>query len=438
MTALPVTEASARRELAAVWPLLIAVGLLMLGTGLQGVLVGVRSEFEGFETVVIGLVMSSYYLGFLVSARQVPVLVARVGHIRIFAAFASLASAATLAYVVLVDPVVWAAMRFVTGYCMAALYVVAESWLNEFATNQTRGRVLSAYMVVVVGGLGVGQLLIGVGDPLGFRLFVLASVLVSLSLIPLTMTSTQTPTFDLPARVSIRALYRLAPVGIIGGLGVGLSNAAVLGIGPVYGALVGMSVKRIGLFVALALAGGVALQWPIGRLSDRVPRRRVILAATVAAAVVAIAAIAAAPAGDAALGLMFIFGGLTFPMYSLAISHVNDLIPSGEVVAASSALVFVTGLGTVAGPFGAAVAISWWGAEGFWWFLAAAHALIGVFAVYRLIALPRHSADRRRRFAAVPTHGSGLAGLLWPRRHRNRSSDHDTKGGNGLRDSGSS
>ena len=412
---------SARRELLAVWPLLIAVALLMLGTGLQGILVAVRAELEGFATLVIGLVMSSYYLGYLVSARLVPHLVTRVGHIRTFAAFASLASAAALTYVVFVNPVSWAATRFITGFCLAALYVVAESWLNEFATNRTRGRVLSAYMVVVVGGLGAGQLLIGVGDPLGFRLFVLASVLVSLSLVPLAMTTSQVPTFDVPVRVSIRELYQLAPVGIIGGLGVGVSNAALLGIGPVYGAVVGMSVERIGLFVALSLAGGVSLQWPLGRLSDSVPRRRVILAATVTAAAIAVLSTMVTPAGDAALGLMFVFGGLTFPIYSLAISHVNDLIPSERIVAASSALVFVTGLGTVAGPIGAALAINWLGADGFWWFLAAAHAAIGAFAVYRLIARPRITADRQRRFAPVPARASGLAGLLLPRRLRNRS-----------------
>ena len=408
------------------WPLLTAVALLMLGTGLQGVLVGVRAELEGFATVVIGLVMSSYYLGYLVSSRFVPQMVTRVGHIRTFAAFASLASAAVLAYAVLVNPLSWAVMRFVTGFCMAALYVVAESWLNEFSTNRTRGRVLSAYMIVVVGGLGAGQLLVGIADPAGFRLFVLASVLVSLSLIPLTMTASHVPTFRVPSRVSIRELYQMAPVGIIGGLGAGLSNATVLGIGPVYGAVVGMSVERIGLFVALALAGGVALQWPLGNLSDRVPRRRVILAATVAAAAIAAVATMVAPTGDAVLVLMFIFGGLSFPMYSLAISHVNDLIPSDRIVAASAALVFVTGIGTVAGPIGAALAINWLGAEGFWWLLATAHAGIGVFAAYRLIVRPR-LADRQRRFAPVPARASALAGLLIPRRRRNQTY-HDNEG----------
>ena len=373
------------RAVASAWALFLALGLLMVGSGLLGTLLGVRAELEDFGIGATGVVMAFYYAGFLVGSQITPLVIRRVGHIRVYAALASLASTAALVHVVVVTPAMWGAMRLLAGFCMAGLYVTAESWLNATATNATRGRLLSIYMIVLMTGIGVGQLLLGVADPQGFELFVVASVLVSIAVVPISLSTTAPPKFRVPERLPFRVLWEAAPLGIVGGMGAGMATGALMGMGAFYAASVGMSPERVALFMGAAIAGAIAWQWPIGALSDKVPRRRAIAAVTFGAAAASVVPTQLGATGDAVLAMMFVIGGLTFPLYSLNLSHINDVLPEGQTVNASSLFVFVTGVGAIAGPVtAAAVMASPVGDVGFFWVLAAIHVVIGVFALYRI------------------------------------------------------
>ncbi|MFP3915476.1 MAG: MFS transporter, partial [Actinomycetota bacterium] len=220
---------SPSRQALTVWPLFLAVGLLMLGNGLQGSLIGLRGDLEGFATPTVGVVMSGYYLGFLAASVITPKIVSRVGHVRVYAGLASLASTSTLAHLLVIEPAAWFLFRIVTGSCLAGLYIVAESWLNGATTHRTRGRILAIYMVVVTTGLACGQLLLTAADPGGFILFVLASLLVSLAVVPVSLVSFPAPAIPGFERIPYRAILRAAPIGLVGALVTGAANGAVLG-----------------------------------------------------------------------------------------------------------------------------------------------------------------------------------------------------------------
>ena len=384
---------------ASAWALFLGMGLLMLGNGLQASLLGIRAGAEGFGTGATGLVMTCFYLGFLAGSILTPKVVKNVGHVRVFSALASLASVAALVHAVFLDPYTWGAMRFVTGFAYAGLYVVAESWLNDRATNETRGSLLSVYMVVIFGGMAGGQVLLNLADPGGFLLFVLASVLVSLALVPISLTAGPAPEFDAPAPVGLRQLYRVSPLGVVGAMGTGLAHGVLFGMGAVYAGRIGLSVAQISLFMGVAITGGILFQWPIGRLSDRYDRRRVITVITFLAAIFAVAAMpAAATSHELLLVLTFLFGGMTLPMYSLCLAHTNDHLEPKQMVAASGTLVLLGGIGASFGPATAAGLMALLGPEGFFLTAAAVHALIGVFALYRM-----------SRRAAMPLDEQGTA-----------------------------
>jgi MFS family permease len=370
---------------ATAWALFLGLGMMMLGNGLQGSLLGIRAVEAAFPTAVTGLVMSGYYIGFLAGSVLTPKVVRNVGHVRVFSALASLASVAALIYGVFVEPITWGAMRFITGFCYAGLYVVAESWLNDRATNETRGQLLSIYMVVLLGGLAVGQVLLNVADPNGMLLFVLASALISLALVPISLTAGPAPAFDAPAKIGIRELYRTSPLGVIGAMATGLAHGTLFGLGAVYADGLGLSVAEISLFMGAAIVGGLVFQWPIGRLSDRFDRRRVLTITTFLAAIFALATLSVGMLSiEALFVLTFLFGGMTLPIYSLCIAHTNDHLEPAQMVAASGTLVLVGGIGASFGPSLGAVLMSLVGPEGFFLSLGAVHSGIGFFALYRM------------------------------------------------------
>jgi MFS family permease len=316
------------------WALLLGVALLMIGNGLQGTLLGVRASLEGFPTGMTGILMSGYYIGFLAGSALTPRLVGRVGHVRVFGALASIASVAILVHSLFVGPATWMAMRLISGFAYAGLYVVAESGLNEEATNATRGRLLSVYMVVSLGGAALGQILLNLGDPRGPDLFILVSVLVSLGLVPMLLSASPTPAFETTSSVGVRQLYEVSPTGVVGMFVTMIAQGAFYGMGAVYASEVGLSVGEISLFMGLALVGGVMLQWPIGRLSDAFDRREVIVAASLLAALLAVTA---ALLGDdvprlALFALVGLFGGVMLPMYSLCIAYTNDYLRADQMV----------------------------------------------------------------------------------------------------------
>ncbi|MCB1990745.1 MAG: MFS transporter [Geminicoccaceae bacterium] len=367
------------------WALLLGIGLLMLGHGLQNTLLGVRASIEGFPTSVTGIVMSGYSIGFLVSAIVTPRLVAHVGHVRVFAAFTALASSAILAHALLLEPISWFVLRFLTGVCMSGAYVVAESWLNRAATNEDRGSLLSVYMLVQLTAWAGGQLLLNAADPGGFRLFIGVSVLLSIAVVPMLLTASPAPATAAARSFGLIRLYRSSPLGFVGMFGVGLSQGAFFAMGAVFAGKIGLDVAGISLFMALAIVGGVLLQWPVGRLSDRLDRRRVVTGTTIlaglATGIVVIAGTGTFPVVAAAF---FLYGGMCLPMYALCIAHTNDNLDAEDMVGASGTLVLVVGIGMVLGPPLAAAAMDLQGPVGFASFFTIVHLGIGAFALYRM------------------------------------------------------
>jgi len=389
------------------WALLLGMGMLMLGNGLQGSLLGIRAVSEGFGTTVTGLVMTGYYVGFLAGSTLTPRIVLNVGHVRVFSALASLASVAILVHAAAVEPLTWAAMRFVTGFAYAGLYVVAESWLNDRATNESRGQLLSVYMVVLFSGLALGQLLLNVADPAGVFLFLLASVMISLAIVPISLTAGPTPAFETITKISIRQLYRLSPLGVLGASATGMAHGTLFALGAVYGERIGLSVAEISLLMGVAVTGGIVAQWPIGRLSDRFDRRRVITAVALLAAIFALlAAIFGGTSFALLLGLTFLLGCMTLPMYSLCIAHTNDYLKPTQMVRAGATLVLAGGIGACLGPPLAATLMGAVGPVAFFAFLAGVHAAIGLFAVYRMTRRASKPVDEQ--VPTVPV-GSGAA-----------------------------
>ena len=399
--------------LAATWSLLIGLVLIMVAHGLQSALLGVRAGLEGFDEMVTGVIMAGYYVGFLVGSLVTPLMVKRVGHVRVFAAVASLASVAVLAHSVLVEPVSWTAMRVTTGFCIAALYIVAESWLNDRATNETRGQVLAIYMIVLMLGMAAGQYLLPLSDPSGFVLFILVSVLLSISLVPMLLSASPAPYFDAPQPVSLRVLYVTSPLAVVGAGLLGVAQGVLLGMSAVYAVSAGLTGAEVSIFVSAFMIGGVLLQFPIGRLSDRFDRRLVMTVVTLAAASVALFSWWFG-SGDRWLLFFFaaLFGGFCLSMYALVLSHANDHLEREQMVAASSTLYLVYSAGGILGPPLAGAAMGLMGPDGFFATVALLHLLLGVFALYRMTRRPAIPLEEQGAWVAVPQSSTSVAAAM--------------------------
>ena len=370
--------------LASTWPLLLGMGILMLGAGLQSTLLGVRAQAEGFATSAIGIIMSCYYVGFLVGTTLAPRLIRGVGHVRVFSAFAAVAAASTLAQAVFVTPVVWGAMRLVTGICLAGIYVVAESWLNDRATQETRSRLLALYMIVLYGGLGAAQFLLLASDPGSDTPFMLVALLICLAIVPLVLSAHAAPVVDTPRGVRFRDLYRRSPLGVVAVVMSGLMSSIVFSLGPVYARQSGMDDAAIAVFMAGSILAGVVTQYPVGMLADRLERRAVIAGVSALAALLGLwlALSKGVPAG-ALLAAASVISGLVLSVYSLGVSHVNDRLETSEMVAASSALLLLNGAAAVIGPIVGGVLMDGQGPEAYFGTLAAIAALLAVFCLWR-------------------------------------------------------
>jgi len=333
------------------WPLLLGMGVLMLGAGLQSTLLGIRATLEAFPTTVTGIVMACYYVGYLLGTIAAPRLILNVGHVRVFAALSAVASVATLVQAAFVHPVSWAAMRLVTGLCFAGIFVVAESWLNGLATRTNRSRLVAAYMVVLYVGLGAAQFLLILSSPGTSSPFMLVSGLICLAMVPTLLSSQMTPEVVVPRAVPFRELYRLSPLGVAAVIVAGVISSIIFSMGPVYARLEGLDTTAIATFMAVNIFAGVATQYPIGTLADQWDRRAV-LAGVCALATAAAAGIFAFPDMPRALflALSAVFCGLALTIYSLGISHVNDRLEPAQMVAASSALLLLNGAAAILGP----------------------------------------------------------------------------------------
>lgn len=406
---------------AATWALFLGLGLVMVGNGLNGSVLGVRSETEGFGLAVTGFIMASYFVGFLAGTSYTEFALKKVGHIRVFAALASGASSVVLVQALFVNAPTWAAMRFLFGACMAGIYVVVESWLNDLATNKTRGRILSVYMIVTMAGIGIGQLMLNIEDRSGFRLFIFVSVLVSLSLVPITLSATSSPPLAIPEPMGLRRLIGIVPTGVVISFLDGVATGALVGMGAVYASSVGMSAARISIFLTAPLVGAVIFQWPVGWLSDRFPRRGVMLGLAVGAGVAALVPLLVDDGSSIAIGSMVLLGGTMLPLYSVSLAYTNDWLTSTQILGASATLIRVNGTGAIVGPLVAAGLMALFGSRLFFWSMAGALVAIAVFLVYRILAKDPLPLDQQYEYVTFPVRASAVAANLIPRRRRARA-----------------
>lgn len=394
----------------ALWALFFGFGLLMMGNGLNLAVLGVRVLDEGFGVRTSGYIMSCYFAGFLLGPTVITRLLATVGHIRVFAGLASLASSAVLIQSISIEPITWGLMRLVFGFCMSGLYIVLESWLNDASTPQTRGRTLAVYMVVSMGGMAIGQLIIAFIDTAGFTLFILASVFVSFALVPVTLAATtQAPPVRPVERLGLKELYQTVPTGLIGMVFTGMSHGVLFGLGAVYAGGVGFSAQRLAVFLVLPTIGSLLMQWPIGYISDRVPRRGVILVVAASASLVC-AALALVPSDSFLVYVgMFLLGGMTFPLYSLLLSYTLDWSAPSKAIGASSSLLRINGAGALVGPIVASSAMGSTGPTAFYWAMFATHGMIVVYVGYRIVSAAGLPMDRQGSFVAFPARSTELA-----------------------------
>ena len=381
--------------------LLLSVAILLMGNGLQGTLLPVRAQLEFYSALEIGVLGSSYFLGFAAGCYFGPYVVRRVGHIRTFTAMVALASTVALAHALILSPYAWWPLRALTGFCFAVLYMVIESWLNEKSTNENRGLVFSVYTIINLTVLTIGQMMLTLGSPTAFPLFAIASILVSLAALPVALTTAPPPGPIATVRVRIGHLYSISPVGFAGALAVGLANGSFWSLAPVFAQskLLAVGTTGIALFMSSAVIAGAAGQWPLGQISDRMDRRKVIVAACVGAAFAGVSmAFFGANRDIAVFGFSLLYGLFAFPLYSLCAAHMNDSVESGGFVEASSGLLLLYGAGAVLGPLVASTAMRFIGPEGLFIHTAAVHVLMAVFAVYRMRQHRRPPEEEREPF----------------------------------------
>tara|TARA_B100001123_G_scaffold392091_1_gene470948 strand:- start:1917 stop:3152 length:1236 start_codon:yes stop_codon:yes gene_type:complete len=384
------------------WALFFGFSILCLGHGLQGTLIGVRAVLENFSYFEIGFVMSGYYIGFLLGSILIPILLNRVGHIRVFAALASLASIAILLHSLFINPSYWFIIRILTGISLAGIFVIMESWLNDKSSNKTRGKILATYMIVTFLFLGLGQFLLNLSNPIKVDLFILISILLSLSLIPILLSVSQAPIFNNPKRISFKELYVITPLGFVGALIIGLSHGTVFGYGAVYAAAKGLSTFNISLFMVTITIFGALFQWPIGFISDKIDRRIILIAITLVASGLSIIIVISS---YLSLFLFFIvialFAGMCLPMYSLVVAHTNDFLQPEEIVAASASISILVSIGLIMGPISVSLFMNLFGADGFFVHLFIVHLFLGLFGLYRMSQRTK-SEDLESQYTALP------------------------------------
>jgi MFS family permease len=342
--------------------LLFAAALLLVGVGLFFSALGLRAGLSAFSTVTTGMVMSAYFAGFVIGTHLCPPLVRRVGHIRAFSLLASVASTTAIVHAMWTDPWLWAALRMLTGICLVGLYMVLESWLNVIAPNAARGRIFATYMAVTLVAMGAGQFLVAVGDVMEFIQLGLVSILLSLALVPVAFTRTPEPKPVQAPKLSLARLYVLSPLGVAAALASGLLNGALYGMGAVFGQRLGLSEGGVAAFMGATIFGGALLQWPIGHLSDKHDRRRVLTYVCAGAAVLATAAYSLSQFSTTALIVCaFFYGGLVFTVYGLSVALVNDKLAQEEVLAGAGTLLLVHGVGAMLGPTAAGTLMNFFG-----------------------------------------------------------------------------
>lgn len=384
--------------------LLAGFALLQMSNALQGTLLVVRAGLEGFSATEIGLISSGFSFGMCLGAFQASRLISRVGHIRVFAALASMASAAALIHLVFIHPMAWIIVRTLTGFCFAGLFVVVESWLNASAGRGNRGQILSIYAMCGMAAGVAGQLLFLLADPANFQLFVIVSIVMSIALVPIALSQASAPvsqgTQESP---SIKRLWEFSPFGAVAMLLTGVAMGAFFGLAPLFAQRMGFAQGDIALLMAALPLGGLVLQYPLGWLSDRVNRRVVsIVLALGTLALCGLVVGAPVPTLLPSLIVAFLMGGLLLPAHSILIAHVNDRAPPEAMLAVSSALVLVYGIGATIGPALGGQMMERLGPQGMLYLVGSAQALIAAYGLYRLLVVEGPRSDEKVDFMPAP------------------------------------
>lgn len=388
------------RTIAPISALLLSIALLLMGNGLQGVLLPVRGGLEAFSPFDLGVLGGSYFLGFAIGCLHGPRLVRRVGHIRVFAAMVAIASAVALAHPLAIVPAVWWALRTLTGYCFAILYMVIESWLNERSTAETRGFVFSLYTIVNLTVITIGQMMIALGDPAGLPLFSIASILISVAAVPVSLSAAAAPAPVHSVQIRLLRIYRISPVGFVACLTVGLANGAFWSLGPVYAQSLGVNAGGVALFMSSTVIMGALGQWPLGRASDRVDRRRIIILACFGAAAGGIGLSAFhATGGLPVYAAAWVFGFFVLPLYAIAVAHTNDFTDPQDYVEISSGLLLLYAMGAVVGPMLASAAMAQSGPGALFVYTSVCYGLLGLFSLWRMTRRGPAAEEDRAEFA---------------------------------------
>jgi len=380
------------------WALFIGIGIMMIAHGLQGNLMGIRSVIEEFNFIATGTMMSGYYVGYLFGSNIAPKLVSRVGHIRVFAAFASMASLSILIIAAYVNPIVWTFARFITGLSVVSCFIVAESWLNDRANNRTRGKILSVYMIVTFAGLAIGMLLLNFDSPENYKPFILVSILLSIALVPILLTKRKAPKFKKIGTLKLKELYKISPLGFVSAFCTGTIHSVLFTLSAVYAATMNFSIFEISLLLFLITIAGALSQWPIGYLSDRFDRRIIIILCTIVGAVFCALSIIASggtlqyinvvvdPGADKLMFFIFVtvYAGASLSLFPLNIAHTNDFVPKEKFVAAGGSLNIVFGVGAMGGPIICSIFMNEFGPNSFFMFLLIFHVIIAIFGIYRV------------------------------------------------------
>lgn len=391
------------------WALLLGMLLLMLGNGLHGTLIGVRGEIEQFTTFEMSIVMSAYFVGFLGASRLVPDLIRRVGHVRVFAALGSFISAVLIIFPLFAHPIVWTLGRLIIGFCFCGVYIVAESWLNNGASNDNRGKALSLYMIVQMAGIVAGQGLLLVADPGGYVLFMVISILVSISFAPILLSISPTPAFQRTNPMTLRQLYVSSPLGCVGMFLLGGVFSSQFGMAAVFSAAADLRLGQISAFVAAFYVGAMVLQYPIGWFSDRMDRRVLISIVSAMGALAALVGIFGWFSFPVLLGAAFLIGGMSNPLYSLLIAHTNDFLDYEDMVAASSGLLFINGLGAISGPLIVGWVMDRFGPSGFFLVIGTLMGGLTIYALYRMTQRASVAVEDTGVYAAVAPSASPVA-----------------------------
>lgn len=376
-----------KRALLSVTPLLIGVAILLTGQGLQGTLLPVRANMEGFSTLAIGLMGGAYFFGFTLGCLRGSVLLRKVGHIRVFAAMTAVASAVPLFHGLWQEAWLWWLLRFVTGYCFAVLYVVIESWLNELSTNETRGAVFSAYTLITLTVLAAGQQMLLLYDPAQFSLFAIASAIVSIAAIPVVLSVAPSPEHtEKQAKLDLRRLFVISPAGALGCLAAGFANGSFWALAPSFVFGFSADVSLAAWFMTAAVLGGAAGQWPLGLWSDRVDRRWVMAFSALVGLLMGVLLWQLYDQVSTAylLAMSAAWGAVAFPIYAIAVANSNDNAEPGEYVMVSSGLLLMYGLGAIVGPFLSPMLMHLAGSGGLYLFTAVIHLLLLCYTVYRI------------------------------------------------------